>query len=91
VEAETKRAPKRTQYDLAAVFAENVEREMEARGWSWGEFSRKTGLERRTLRDICSVRYTATLSSVEKIASAFHIPPHLLLVPRGRAWRQHAR
>lgn len=84
MDAPAKRAPKRTEYDLSALFAENMMREVKSRRWSMKEFGRKTGLSSRTLSDIRDLRYTATLSSVQKVASAFHLPAHTLLMPAVR-------
>ena len=66
---------------LAKTFSDHLVSQMAWRGWSMKEMARRTGLGEATIRAIRDLRSTPNLSSVQRIADAFRLPPQALLTP----------
>lgn len=65
---------------LAKIFAENVKRYRNVRGYSQENLAERSGLHRTYIAGIETVTRNVSLKNIEKIAIALDIPPALLLV-----------
>lgn len=70
-----------TLYELADVFRANVLALRRRRGWSQRNFAEKIGVRRTWISKIENGHCTPMLPSIQKIAEAFDVAPHALLVP----------
>lgn len=65
---------------LAKIFAENVKKYRNVRGYSQENLAERSGLHRTYIAGIETVTRNVSLKNIERIALALDIPPALLLV-----------
>lgn len=69
----------------ARALAENTAKFMQAREWSQRELAKEAGISQRTVGYVLNYRDVgdrhAKLDTIDGLARAFGVPPHMLLVP----------
>lgn len=66
---------------ITAATVRNIERLLERKGWSRGELSRRTGIERTHVSRLMSGSRATSLDTVAKVAAALEVSPDKLLGP----------
>ena len=63
------------------LFAENIRREMDVRGWSQSELSRRSGVPQPRISQILAAHRDCQLSTIDRLADAFGLTASALLAP----------
>jgi DNA-binding Xre family transcriptional regulator len=65
---------------LGEIIADNVQRLMDARGWSESMLAQETSLAKKTVNNLINVRHDIKISTIEAVARALKIQPWELLM-----------
>ena len=66
---------------LRNSLASNLKREMSVRHWTQAELARLCGVSQPRIAELLKAKHSATLDTVDKIATVFGLPASALLLP----------